>query len=333
MTTVPDKPVPPPDGLITANEVETLQNSVFPWQLTMRQASKGDLDARIHIGQIDDILVTREFWSRRIVASGASPEGYLAVSGSGTEKTFRWCNREIGPRRLLCGLDGADVDFATAESQQHWVLLVPQTAIIDYLGESTVERIRGRRSMECNPDLSRRLLALADQAVESTRHHEPAGPPGSSVQALRSDLMEAVAELISGNIETTTTTGVRKRHRICRSLLAHMRSLRRPTTVPELALAVGVDRRALERALQENLGLSPHKFVRIHRLNGLRRDLRSADPRLDSVTNLAMAWGFDELGRTAVDYRKLFGESPSVTLRRPHSTPGLRLADALADAS
>jgi transcriptional regulator GlxA family with amidase domain len=47
-----------------------------------------------------------------------------------------------------------------------------------------------------------------------------------------------------------------------------------------------------------------------------RRALRDADPERTSVTEIATAHGFWELGRFSVEYRNLFDESPSMTLRR-----------------
>jgi hypothetical protein len=49
-------------------------------------------------------------------------------------------------------------------------------------------------------------------------------------------------------------------------------------------------------------------------LNGLKSQLRDAEPEFLRVTDACCQWGFTELGRTAVEYRKLFGESPSETL-------------------
>jgi hypothetical protein len=48
-----------------------------------------------------------------------------------------------------------------------------------------------------------------------------------------------------------------------------------------------------------------------------RRALILADPRTMTVTEIAANHGFWELGRFAVTYQQLFGEAPSVTLRRP----------------
>jgi AraC family ethanolamine operon transcriptional activator len=47
-----------------------------------------------------------------------------------------------------------------------------------------------------------------------------------------------------------------------------------------------------------------------------RRRLAEAVVTTTSVTEVAMANGFWELGRFAAEYRSLFGETPSMTLRR-----------------
>jgi AraC-like DNA-binding protein len=56
--------------------------------------------------------------------------------------------------------------------------------------------------------------------------------------------------------------------------------------------------------------------------------LLRGDPRGCKVTNIASDLGFTELGRFAVRYRQMFGETPSQTLQRRAqkmvSVPGWR---------
>jgi transcriptional regulator GlxA family with amidase domain len=69
------------------------------------------------------------------------------------------------------------------------------------------------------------------------------------------------------------------------------------------------------RAFQAEVGMSPAKYLKRYRMTQARLDLLEADPVAATVTQIATAWGFWELGRFAVEYRRLFGESPSETLK------------------
>jgi AraC family ethanolamine operon transcriptional activator len=51
-------------------------------------------------------------------------------------------------------------------------------------------------------------------------------------------------------------------------------------------------------------------------MQAARRMLQNADPEVTCVTDIATEHGFCELGRFAVKYRHLFGETPSATLKR-----------------
>ena len=67
---------------------------------------------------------------------------------------------------------------------------------------------------------------------------------------------------------------------------------------------------------QKHLGMSPHRYLWLRRMHLARRALVLADATVETVTEIANGYGFGELGRFAVSYRNLFGETPSVTLRR-----------------
>lgn len=89
-----------------------------------------------------------------------------------------------------------------------------------------------------------------------------------------------------------------------------------PVTMTELCALAHVSRRTLQYSFETIVGISPLRFLRITRLNQVRRALRAADSRV-TVTTLATQWGFLHPGQFAHDYRQLFGECPSETLRRP----------------
>jgi AraC family transcriptional regulator, ethanolamine operon transcriptional activator len=86
-----------------------------------------------------------------------------------------------------------------------------------------------------------------------------------------------------------------------------------PVTMEELCQLTHVSRRTLQYSFTAILGISPLQFLRLTRLNRVRRALRTASPE-QSVTEIATYWGFWHLGQFAHDYKQQFGECPSHTL-------------------
>jgi AraC family ethanolamine operon transcriptional activator len=93
--------------------------------------------------------------------------------------------------------------------------------------------------------------------------------------------------------------------------------LGQPPTVAELCEQLGVSRRTLQTSFQDTWGMGPLAWLRMLRLNAVRRALKTAP----SVTTAATQLGFWHFGRFSHDYQALFGELPSQTFRRHH---GLR---------
>jgi AraC-like DNA-binding protein len=90
----------------------------------------------------------------------------------------------------------------------------------------------------------------------------------------------------------------------------------RPVYQADLCAELGIADRSLRRLFVEYFGVSPGRYLRLRRLNQARRALRSAEHPATNVTEVGMRYGFFDLGRFAADYRDLFGELPSSTLRK-----------------
>jgi AraC-like DNA-binding protein len=95
-----------------------------------------------------------------------------------------------------------------------------------------------------------------------------------------------------------------------------------PLYVTDVCAAIGVTDRTLRLHCQDHLGMNPQRYLWLRRMHLARRALALADGTVKTVTEIANDHGFGELGRFAVSYRKLYGEAPSVTLRRPPDSRG-----------
>ena len=89
-----------------------------------------------------------------------------------------------------------------------------------------------------------------------------------------------------------------------------------PLYIPEICKTIRVSERTLRVCCQEHLGMSPKRYLLLRRMALVRSSLREAVTDTTSVTDIAMRFGFWNLGRFAVEYRALFGETPSATLHQ-----------------
>ena len=90
----------------------------------------------------------------------------------------------------------------------------------------------------------------------------------------------------------------------------------RPFFLSEIHAAIDVGERTFRALCAQHFGMSPHRYLWLRRMRLARCALARADPDRTTVTRVASHYGFGELGRFAVAYKGLFGESPSVTLQR-----------------
>lgn len=89
----------------------------------------------------------------------------------------------------------------------------------------------------------------------------------------------------------------------------------RPIYVKDVAAITGLSARSIFRTFQQRRGYSPLAFAKQVRLQHARDMLNLAEVTT-TVTEVAFACGFSDLGHFSKDYRRAFGESPSQALNR-----------------
>lgn len=126
-----------------------------------------------------------------------------------------------------------------------------------------------------------------------------------------------MADCITTPDSERTEVGSRRRAVIMRRFRAVIEA--RPDSIfyaPEICRAIGVSNRTLTTCCNEALGMSPGRYLKLRQMHLARRALKQADARTTTVTAIATENGFWDLGRFATAYHGLFGELPSMTLRR-----------------
>jgi AraC family transcriptional regulator len=204
-------------------------------------------------------------------------------------------------------------------SSSRWDIPKPVDVVQLYLPHASIERVAREadaaspidlleRTAHPDPITSRLLLSAAD----SLEGH------GALDTLFRHQLIELLATRVlaahsgSPNAVQPTTGGLAPK-----VLLRAIERLRSDSdadvSLDALASDAGLSRFHFCRAFKESTGLSPHAWLRQHRLEQAMEMLRNTD---DAVVSIAAALGYASQTAFAAAFKKLTGETPSDWRRR-----------------
>ncbi len=91
----------------------------------------------------------------------------------------------------------------------------------------------------------------------------------------------------------------------------------RPIQMIELTALIGKSERTVERIFKKHFGITPYTYLKIHRLHLIRKQLlRRNESVTANIGDIAIKHGFMQMGYFGSEYKKIFGETASETLRR-----------------
>lgn len=149
--------------------------------------------------------------------------------------------------------------------------------------------------------------------------------------AVRRELEESVYDMISTVLgRTAEPSGPRPIYSIRKRVVADAIDYVRAdaygnVNVGDLCKVLRISRRTLQHYFQDVLNISPKQYLLAYRLNQVRAAIIDCCGAT-TVRDAALDWGFWNLSDFASQYRRLFGEPPSTTLRLARGiTPACRL--------
>lgn len=135
----------------------------------------------------------------------------------------------------------------------------------------------------------------------------------SAIWAILDILVPGIIDVCS---DTTTDYHMPNRYKVVRRTREYILDrINEPLQISAVCRDLGVSRRALQYSFQDALNINPVAFMRILRLNGARRDLVKTSAALQ-VKDVIDRWGFWHPSRFSGEYKQMFDELPSETLRR-----------------
>lgn len=306
-------------GVLRRDAIEDMAGAVRNFfNLEAIQLEPGECRCQIDFIAAGTAFVYHEHYPLRTHLSGELLGNRFGLALPVKGPSIRFSGEEMDSCRLASAMTGEAMDVHASAGLKQIVVLVDQAKLLDLAEEAglprTVQRALspGRSTMPlvAKParveDLSRRIQGLLRSAA------------AGGLAVSQPDFEDWIyAEILSIVDVKDLPPGWPPAAVLVRRATELADAQAGPLRVARLCAMLHVSPSTLTKAFKSVTGVNPHAFFMRRRLNHARSILLSADPADEKVTAVASGLGFTELGRFAVRYREMFGESPSQTLRRP----------------
>jgi len=301
-------------GLEELRELET------GWSLDFRQLERGTLRSEVFQAHVGPILYSETSFSLRLDQRGTPPTNCWTFGFFGEASSkLMWQGKEVPRYSVVLYGPQTPIDAVSWPGFTAKILSVPEEKIPDlfpiaglpdprdcFEGGEIIrsDRITVRDIHRCLGGVKRAYL----NKVEG-------GSPVSCEDRV-SNLLGHLGTVMQSQVRTHIPRYRVRERAVGRAMEYIEGNMGRKLSVMDLCRVSGVSIRTLEYGFRERFGTTPRAFLKIHRLNNVHRELVRSDPCDTRVTDVANQWNFWHMGDFAADYRKLFDELPSETLRR-----------------
>ena len=291
------------------------------WEADYQQLGRGAFEGRFNLYQSERLRVTDQTCNQEMAVAGVCPADEIPlflVTNKAERGSFN--GKRLLENEAFVMRAGKEGFYRTPRDLRMINLQIPEPrlrAALRFMADSDLdELIPDTRRVVLPTGSIIRLTQLADSMVGNLT--DLADTDARGLWELEAEEY-LVTTLVSGLTAAggTRSEKARKNHL---DYVAHARSyidahIGSPLGLETLAREVGVTLRTLETAFRRVYGTTPLCYVKARRLRAAHQRLLETSSFEASVTEVAFNYGFSHLSYFARDYRQLFGESPSETLR------------------
>ena len=307
---------------LESHDFVELQEALNSWDHHYEQISPGTFYGRFLQTQNDVLGVYRNRWERAIHYRGA-PKGTIMFAVTLTQTgEAHWMGQRVGVDDMCVQRCGVEADYFSAPLWDMLAFTIPEAElarqIVDITHDDPGPLLHTHGTVHLTPRLAAQVRQAALNYIDTAVRAVATPDAPSPLPQMAISLVELLARtLVSTQPQRYAKASLdRPRQLIHKAEDFYGQHPDQPVRIGQLCRELGVSERTLRSAFHKLTDTSPLAYLKTHRLNQVYRELRDSDPSEVLIKQRAYANGFYHLGHFCRDYKQLFGESPSETIKR-----------------
>jgi AraC family transcriptional regulator, ethanolamine operon transcriptional activator len=288
--------------------------------LSLTQLEVGRFEGSVMKIQVEDLQLVRMATSCSLYTLGSKPPDRFTFAISLVEpKAIFVSHKQALPPQALFGFDPTrEINLVTPCHLCLAVVSIPTDRFQQYLQEVERDDLDTKFFQQNAIQIEDHRLGNLRDYLNQIFHLGVTNPDflAKMPNLIAGDLLPLLVNCLSDQACPRLCLYPFRRAAIVQEAEAYMLDhLDEPLTLEAICKAVKASKSALSYGFQDIFGLSPMAYLKTIRLNGVRRALKASHPTTATVLGIANRYGFWHMGHFSKDYRQMFGELPSDTLR------------------
>ena len=289
--------------------LERFLDEVQYWDIDFRLLGVSGFEGSLKQLFSQNVLLTYARYQGNLNHLGATPPGYRTfVIPRDTCRDFLWRGYKITQNDLLIFPNSNELHGSSISNFEVFTVSVHLNYIEQLIDDFCLKKIPDKQEVvHMDAPVAQELRNLATTITRSSG--------GEAAQILAHELAEKLV-IATADSSSKRIPNLRRRDMAVDKVVEFVRNTPVPTAdLARLCRIANVSERTLEYAFKERYGIAPSVFVKCWKLNTIRRQLLAANPVETNISALSQRFGFLHQSQFAADYKKLFAELPSQTLK------------------
>jgi len=307
--------IPPVQKMsLSCFDSEQLRYAVKNSEFDLQQLNKGAFQAELFSADLGKGILDKAYYGKSMLNHGVFSSDYMLFGILfKSDKTGTVNGQDFHAQDIILCDEGAEIEYYSTDDS-YWSSLQFKRSDLHALGVKTdkprpsLYHIRNKT----NQNVSKQVQYILNHLEQSDTENNIA----FNQELLYNHLLTLYARTLENDENSKTPKRTESSHlakKIHSYIHRHADGL---IQMIDLTRLTGKSERTVERIFKKHFGLTPYKYLKIHRLNLIRKQLQQLKKEDEplNITQIAMNNGFFQMGYFGSEYKKMFGETASETL-------------------
>ena len=307
-------------AVLETREVQSYKNRNLDFAETIAQLSRGEFYARSDSLLHNDISIFRRRSSQTVFESGKFPDNHTAIFFYDSENSVYVKGRYYGKGGISSLRANDNWKTVTRKDAAVYAIILRNDCLHRYFDQPQLDDFtyfvnyqHGGTSNDKNGQAP--VFRIINRAFDYLQRKIVNVNDEVFLQNIRDDIMYFLGSLLS-TMDYDLLRVNSKAKLVDRTLEVIHSSPLHDLKVSDIAKELHTNRRNIEIAFGQYLGISPKEYIINLKLNAIRMDLLSVPIYQKSISQIAKSHGIVHMGNFSKAYFNLFHENPSQTRKQ-----------------